>query len=79
FAPSWGVSDPTGKELIDYVKKAQENGTIAVFMFHSVGGGYLNVSTEAHNKLLDYLEENKDVIWTDTFLKVMNWVKEQRD
>jgi len=75
FMPSWGVIDPTGEELINYVKKAQEKGTIAIFMFHSVGGGYLNVSEEAHNQLLQYLDDHRDVIWTDTFLNVMKYVK----
>jgi sialate O-acetylesterase len=78
FAPSWGVVDPSGTDLINYVKKAQENGTMAVFMFHSVGGGYLNVSSEAHQELLTYLDENKSTIWTDTFLNVMRYIKETR-
>jgi len=78
FVPSWGVIDPTGEELIEYVNEAREKGTIAVFMFHSVGGGYLNVSDEAHGELLTYLSKNKDVIWTDTFMNVTKWVKESR-
>lgn len=78
FAPSWGVVDPTGEQLIEYVKKAQERGTIAIFMFHSVGGGYLNVSAEAHRELLAYLRSNNKVIWTDTFINVMKYIKENR-
>jgi len=78
FMPSWGVVDPTGAELIDYVKKAQEQGTIAIFMFHSVGGGYLNVSSEAHRELLAYLRSNEKEIWTDTFIKVMKYIKDNR-
>lgn len=78
FVPSWGVNDPTGRELIDYVKEAEKKGTIAVFMFHSVGGGYLNVSAEAHQELLDYLEKNKKTLWTDTFMHVMKYVRNQR-
>ena len=77
FVPSWGVNEPSGEELISYVKEAQAKGTIAVFMFHSVGGGYLNVSNEAHNKLLDYLEKHKEEIWTDTFMNVMKWVAKE--
>ncbi|MEN8202584.1 MAG: polysaccharide deacetylase family protein [Bacteroidota bacterium] len=77
YVPSWGVQDPTGEELIAYVNEALEHGTVAVIMFHSVGGGYLNVSAEAHESLLDYLDKRREVIWTDTFLKVMNYVKAQ--
>ena len=32
YVPSWGVSDPTGEELIAYVKEAEKMGTIAVFI-----------------------------------------------
>lgn len=78
FVPSWGVIDPTGQELIDYVKQAQEKGTIAVFMFHSVGGGYLNVSAQAHTELLAYLKSKEDEVWTDTFINVMKYVKDQQ-
>jgi sialate O-acetylesterase len=78
FMPSWGVVDPTGADLINYVKKAQEQGTIAIFMFHSVGGGYLNVSAEAHSELLAYLRSNEEEIWTDTFINVMKYIKANR-
>ena len=78
FAPSWGVVDPSGIDMINYVKEAQEKGTIAIFMFHSVGGGYLNVSSEAHQELLAYLKSNEDVIWTDTFMNVMKYIKNTR-
>ena len=52
---------------------------MAVIMFHSVGGGYLNVSAEAHEQLLEYLDSHREILWTDTFLRVMNYVKEQSD
>ncbi len=78
FVPSWGVIDPTGAELINYVKQAQEKGTIAIFMFHSVGGGYLNVSSQAHMELLEYLHLNREKIWIDTFINIMKFIKENR-
>ncbi len=75
--PSWGVINPTGEQLIKFVEEALSNGTLAVFMFHSVGGGYLNVSSEAHTKLLEYLDHNRETIWTETFLNVMKHVKKE--
>jgi len=73
--PSWGVNSPTADELIAYVNKARVNGTIAVFMFHSVGGGYLNVGAEEHRKLLEYVKENEADFYTGTFLEVMQYIK----
>jgi sialate O-acetylesterase len=74
--PSWGVNSPTANELIAYVNKARENGTIAVFMFHSVGGGYLNVGAEEHRKLLKYIRENEKDFYSGTFMEVMNYIKQ---
>lgn len=77
FMPSWCVDSPTGKELIDYVNEAKRKGTIATFMFHSVGGGYLNVSNEALQELLIYLKENEEDYWADTFYNVTRYISNQ--
>ncbi len=76
--PSWGVNSPTAEDLIAYVEKAKANGTIAVFMFHSVGGGYLNVGAEEHRKLLEYIKENEDEFYNGTFKEVMEYIKKNR-
>ncbi len=78
FVPSWPVEGQTGEELIAYVEQAAEKGTLAVIMFHSVGGGYLNVSRQAHRELLHHLAQNGDRLWTDTFLNVMKHLKQER-
>ena len=75
--PSWGVADPTGAELIAYVEQAREKGTLAVIMFHSVGGGYLNVSEQAHEQLLEYLEQHREEIWVAPFKEVMKMVSDE--
>lgn len=77
-APSWGVDSPTAEELIAYVEEAKEKGTIAVFMFHSVGGGYLNVGADEHRKLLAYLKKNEKDFYSDSFIEVMNYIKQNR-
>ena len=73
--PSWGVNDNTAAELIAYVNKAREKGTIAIFMFHSVGGGYLNTSAENHRKLVEYISKNRKDFYCATFKEVMNYIK----
>ncbi|OFX57735.1 MAG: hypothetical protein A2066_19305 [Bacteroidetes bacterium GWB2_41_8] len=73
--PSTIVIDNTAEELIASVNKAMEYGTIAIFMFHSVGGGYLNVGAEEHRKLLDYISKNRKDIYCATFMEVMEYVK----
>ncbi len=75
--PSKGVQNFTSEELIAYANEAKDKGTIAIFMFHSVGGGYLNVGAEEHRALLKYIEENKDDFFTGTFMETMKYIKEK--
>jgi hypothetical protein len=75
-ATSWMVNENSADELIAYVEEAKRKGTIAVFMFHSVGGGYLNVGAGEHRKLLEYLNEHSNEYYCATFLEVMEYIKE---
>lgn len=68
----------SGKELIAIVKRAAEKGTMVNFTFHGVGGDYLTTSDEAHRELLQYLADNRKLVWTDTFLNLMRYVKTQQ-
>jgi peptidoglycan/xylan/chitin deacetylase (PgdA/CDA1 family) len=67
--------DMTGTQLIALVKAAGAKGTMVNFTFHGVGGDYLSISTEAHEELVKFLAENRNVYWTDTFLNIMKYVK----
>lgn len=76
-----GVDFPanvTGAQLIAIVKEAASKGTMANFTFHGVGGDHIVTSKEAHEELLKYLADNKDIYWTDTFVNIMKYVKEQQ-
>lgn len=68
-------SNVTGQELIALVKRAAARGTMVNFTFHGIGGDHLSVSTEAHDELLRYLADNRKLLWTDTFLRIMKYVK----
>ncbi|RYY02034.1 MAG: polysaccharide deacetylase [Gammaproteobacteria bacterium] len=89
IAPSMKTLDPyainvltpvgyTGKQLIDVVKAAAAKGTMVNFTFHGVGGDYLTTSKEAHEELVKYLAEHNDIYWTDTFLNIMKYVKDEQ-
>lgn len=72
------VSDVSGDQLIALVQRAASAGTMVNITFHGVGGDYLTVSREAHNALLQYLANHRDIYWTDTFVRIMQYVKAQR-
>jgi hypothetical protein len=73
--PSYAVNGQSGEELISWVKQAMSTHTLLVFLFHGVGGEHsLNVSLDAHRKLLEFLKENEKDIWTGTMIDVAEYV-----
>lgn len=72
----YSVQGQTGEELIALVKKAMETNSLIVFLFHGVGGEHaLNVSLEAHSKLLHFLKDNEKKIWNPTFLEAAKYMQ----
>ena len=77
--PSWGVTNkPEGAALIGFVEAAVQKGGLGVFMFHGVGGDYLEVSAAAHQQLLQYLASHRKDIWVATFQEVMDYIATQQ-
>ena len=68
----------SGAQLIALVQRAAAMGTMVNITFHGVGGDYLAVSREAHDALLQYLASHRSIYWTDTFVRIMQYVKAQR-
>ncbi len=68
----------TGKHLIAIVQRAAEQGTMVNFTFHGIGGDYLSVSAQAHDELVRYLAENRQLVWSDTFINIMKHVTREQ-
>lgn len=67
----YGINGQSADYMIDLVKKAQQSHTLIVFLFHGVGGGHnINVSLDAHSKLLHYLKNNEKDIWVAPMVEV---------
>lgn len=73
--PVEGPVGVDGAHLVALVEEAGRRGTMVNFTFHGIGGDYLSVSREAHAELLQFLADNRDRYWTDTFLNIMHYVK----
>ncbi len=70
------INGETGDQLISLVKQAMEKHALIVFLFHGVGGEHsLNVSLDAHSKLLHFLKENEKNIWTAPMIDVAEYIK----
>lgn len=75
----FGVNGESGEELIEWVKNAVEKNALLTILFHGVGGEHnLNVSLEAHQKLLDFLKANEDDIWVTTMIEAAQHIKSQK-
>ena len=65
------INGQSADYMIDLVKKAQQSHKLIVFLFHGVGGGHnINVSLDAHSKLLHYLKNNEKDIWVAPMVDV---------
>ena len=73
----YGINGQSGDELIALVKQAMQKKALIVFLFHGVGGGHgLNVSLEAHSKLLHFLKDNQRSIWTAPMIDVAEHIRQ---
>lgn len=65
----------SGQDLINFVETKAAKGGVINILFHGIGDDHLSVSNEAHQSLLDYLHLNKDSLWTDSYINIMEYVK----
>ena len=75
----YSINGQDADYMINLVKKAQQSGTLLVFLFHGVGGGHsLNVDLAAHSKMLHYLKANEKDIWVAPMVEVAEKIKNSR-
>jgi peptidoglycan/xylan/chitin deacetylase (PgdA/CDA1 family) len=74
FSVTWSPNGVTGAELIEYVRQMEGRTRLVNILFHGVGGDYLSVEENAHEELLEFLAENRDRYWVDSFIKIMEHV-----
>jgi peptidoglycan/xylan/chitin deacetylase (PgdA/CDA1 family) len=73
------MNGQSGDEMIALVKQAMQKKALLVFLFHGVGGEHsLNVSLEAHSRLLHFLKQNQENIWTAPMVDVAEYIKNAR-
>ena len=77
FATLAVPSDVTGKELIAMVQAAAARGGMANIIFHGIGGDHLQVASDAHAELIQFLANNRATYWTDTYLNIIKHVQKQ--
>jgi len=74
--PCYSIAGQDANYMIDIVKKAMKENSLAVFLFHGVGGEHgLNVDNKEHQKLVAFLKEHQQDIWVTTFIDAMKFAK----
>jgi peptidoglycan/xylan/chitin deacetylase (PgdA/CDA1 family) len=70
------VNGETAEQMTEWVKKAEQTGSLLVILFHGVGGGNsLNVLLPEHRRFLEYLQQNQKDIWVAPMIDVAEYVK----
>lgn len=75
---SFAVQGHTSQAMIDYVETAINDGLWGVICMHGVGGDHIAIETSAFRELCEYLNQNRQRIWTDTVINVGNYILDQR-
>jgi len=77
--PSRGFPEEvTGAQLIEFAKEAGAGGGMAVYLFHGVGGDYLQVSDAAHRELIAWLVAHRSEIWVTTLHDALDWARRSK-
>jgi peptidoglycan-N-acetylglucosamine deacetylase len=64
-------------ELISLINEAKEKELFIVLIFHGIGYGHSSVfDKNEHRKLLEYLRENRDTIWTAPLIEIVNYIND---
>lgn len=78
--PSHGFeAGVTGAQLIDFAKQAEAGGGMGVYLFHGVGGDYLQVSDAAHRELIAWLAAHRSEVWVTTLQGALDWARAHPD
>ncbi len=77
--PSWAPNNHGADELIAYIQNIIEQETLSTLTFHGIGAEHMTVSIEAHEKMLRFLDANRDKIWVATFEEVTAYLESERN
>ncbi len=76
--PSWAPNNHGADDLILYIEKIMELKTFSTITFHGIGAEHMTVSKEAHEKMLQFLDSNRDKIWVGTLEEITAYLKSKR-
>jgi len=75
---SFAVQGHSGQDMIDYVENAVKDGLWGVICMHGVGGDHIAIESSAFRNLCEYLDKNRQRIWTGSVIDVGNYILDRR-
>lgn len=79
FSVLWSPNEVKGYELIEYIKSVPPKTSLINIIFHGVGGDYLSVSSEAHIELLNFLVDNNNTYYVDSYVNIMKYANAHKE
>lgn len=61
------------KQMIAFLEQAKHKEKLVHILFHGIGGDHMSVSAAEHKKLLQYLDNNRDVYWVDSYINIIRY------
>ena len=65
------------EQLIAFIQRVLDEGGAGVILFHGVGGDWISVDAEEHQKMVDFLASHPE-IWVGTFSDVLTHIYQQK-
>ena len=65
------------EQLIGFINKVLASGGAGVILFHGIGGDWISVDVEEHQKMIDFLASHPE-IWVGTFSDVLSYIQQQK-
>jgi peptidoglycan/xylan/chitin deacetylase (PgdA/CDA1 family) len=77
---AYAVDDYSYDELVRLINNAKKKELFIVFIFHGIGEGHSSVfDKNEHRKLLNFLMENRDSIWTAPLIEIIKHINDSSD
>lgn len=78
FTRSFEMHGQSTDEVIGMIEGGLRRGHWVVLTFHGVGGDYIETSAEDFDKIVQYLAQERQRIWTGTFYDVASYISERQ-
>ncbi|MEO9964554.1 MAG: polysaccharide deacetylase family protein [Reichenbachiella sp.] len=75
---SWAPDQHGANDLIAYIEKVIKANTLSTITFHGVNAEHMIVTKDAHEKMLQFLDDHRDEIWVTTFKEATDYLRLKR-